>query len=720
MKKKLIKILTLILVTAFALGCFAGCRIITTDNRKDMEQVVAEVNIGRDKDALKDTFENVFSGEKFNLTDEDVDKIVTTAEVSKLDLVSYFINYGYSMLQSGQASSYADVFETLMNSLTSRKMMLQFATLYYLNAGEVVVDADSVPDEDKEGAVIEEGTITIVKDISVEGYLEAADKSENDALKYLISESNYNYALYGLRQSVNNALDSYEEAIIKNEDDSSSSSETDRAIPTGADTEETNSYPKDAEGNVDYQIYTGYNTADECGEYEKVEGSTVVTRKKAYNKFIKALENNYMLGEEDDITDVEKLPYFATEMKNQLEQVIINNFGDTLQISMTSAIEKENLEKKYNEIVNGQKSIFTSVSDYTTALDSVSDDTFILYSPQSGFGFVYNILLPFSAGQSDALADYNNRLSNNVINQSEYYYYRNQLLAEVEATDQRASWFNGTTDYSYQATGENYFGNSDYLFFEDNADKIDKYNSYYAYNGKVTKNDDDTYTLEPNRITIDRFIEEMEGYLDFVLETTGSVTGSKTAGYYDEQNYYKTENGNQIIDYSKLVYYKGKVNGVSEVSKDNYFVKDTAAYKALSAMNALQFAYTTDTAILNKYLGYSVAGKGNSTSYVKEFEYAAQTALQDGTGAISIVATDYGWHVIYVTYVFGEGNTYEGFKFADRNQEGTFSYQFYNAYKNVIADDYATTKQSEVTTVLQDSSVTVYKDRYKDLSNLDQ
>ncbi|OAO12324.1 hypothetical protein AV274_6001, partial [Blastocystis sp. ATCC 50177/Nand II] len=207
-----------------------------------------------------------------------------------------------------------------------------------------------------------------------------------------------------------------------------------------------------------------------------------------------------------------------------------------------------------------------------------------------------------------------------------------------------------------------YYGGSDYLFFEDNAGKIDKYDSYYAYNGKVTKNDDDTYTLESNRIDIDDFIKEMEGYLDFVLETTGSVTGSKTADFYKEQNYYKTENGNQVIDYSKLVYYKGKVNGVSEVSKDNYFVKDTVAYKALSAMNALQFAYTTDTAILNKYLGYSVAGKGNSTSYVKEFEYAAQTALQEGAGAISIVATDYGWHVIYVTYVFGEGNTYQDFR----------------------------------------------------------
>lgn len=171
-------------------------------------------------------------------------------------------------------------------------------------------------------------------------------RAKTTLLRYLISDNNYNYALYGLRQSVNNALDSYEKAIIKNEDDSSSSSETDRAIPTGADTEETNSYPKNAEGNVDYQIYTGYNTADECGEYEKVEGSTVVTRKKAYNKFIKALENNYMLGEEDDITDVEKLPYFATEMKNQLEQMIINNFSDTLQISMTTRSRKKIIRQK--------------------------------------------------------------------------------------------------------------------------------------------------------------------------------------------------------------------------------------------------------------------------------------------------------------------------------------------------------------------------------------
>lgn len=718
MKKKLIKILTLILVTVLALGCFAGCRIISTDNRKDMAQVVAEVNIGKDKQELKDTFENIFFGETFSITNEQVDKILSTAEITKLDLVSYFINYGYSLVQSGY--SYSQVFETLITQLTNRKIILQFATLYYLNAGKVVVDADSVPGQDAS----EDGTVTIKDNITVEGYLSALEKGENEALKYILSEDNYNYALYSLRVSINTAIDSYEEEIINSDDDDSSSTTSDRTIPTGADTEETYSYPKkEGTNEVDYEIYTGYNTADTCGEYEKLDGSTVVTRKKAYNKFIKALDNNNMLDDEDNISKIEELPYFETEMKNQLEQMVINNFSDTLLISRTDAIEQSDLEAKYNEIYEGQLSIFKTLSEYTSALDSMADDNFILYSPQSGFGFVYNILLPFNAGESDRLADYSNKLSNDIINQSQYYYYRNQLLKDLTGTDQRSSWFNGTTDYSYQSEGTkgtDYYGASDYLFFEDNFGKIDKYDGRYSYNGTVVKNDDDTYTLTPNRITIDQFLGEMEGYLNFVLGADSiTVTKSASDSFYDMQDYYTTDaSGNPVIDYSKLVYYTATVKGVSSVGRDGYLVKDSASYKALAAMNDLQFAYTTDTSVLNKYLGYSVTGKGNSTSYVKEFEYAAQTALQEGAGTISVVATDYGWHIIYVAYVFDEGATYNGFVYAERNSEGTFSNLFFNAYKDVVAQNYATTKQTEVTTVLKESAVTLYESRYKDLSSI--
>jgi len=704
MKKTLFKILILLMASVMLFGCFAGCDVITTDSRKDMAQVVAEVNIGKDKEELKSTFKGLFE-EDFTLTDDNVNKILATdAEVGKLDLISYFINYGYNYVQNGY--SYADTFELLINSLTSRQMVIQFATLYYLNAGKVVVDADSVP-----GSSSTDGTVIIVDNITVADYLKKAEEGEVEALKYLLSEDNYNLALYTLRKSVNSALDSYEKVIIKEENNNNSSSTADRTIPTGADTEDENKYPTTAAGALNYQIYTGYNTAEDCGDYEKLDDSTVLTRKKAYNKFIKSLESNYMLEKGEDISKVEELKYFDTEIKNQLEQMIINNFYDTLLISRTDAIEQKDLENKYKEIYDGQVSVFDkSVSEYTTALDKVADNNFILYSPVSGFGFVYNILLPFNKTQSDLLKNAQTAFGSKFASDPDYYIRRNELLTDITTTDQRSSWFNGTTDYSYKAEAGNYYGNSGYLFFED-AKEIDKYYGQYSYNGTVTEKDDDSYSLKPTKMNVDEFIVEMENYLGFVLNTT--VT--KTPIGYQEDNILDT---NGKVDYSKFIYYENKLD-FGSTTNDNYLAKGSASYKALSAMNELQFAYTTDTGILNKYFGYSVAGKGYATSYVKEFEYAAQYALGKGAGTMVMCATDYGWHLIYVAFAYNEGTTFAGYNHAEKNVEGTFSNLFYNAYKDVIAENYANTKQNEITTILKDASVKVYESRYRDLATLD-
>ena len=179
MKKKLIKILTFVLAIAFAAGCFAGCgAIITTDNQKDMTQIVAEVNIGKDKDELKRVFTEVLpEGEALKLTNEQIDKAVGTTEVSKLDLVSYFINYGYNYVSQGY--SYSQVFEMLINSLTARKMILQFATLYFLNEGKVEVGEKDVLEPDN---VTEDGTV-IIKEIDVTEYLAAVQKGETGERK---------------------------------------------------------------------------------------------------------------------------------------------------------------------------------------------------------------------------------------------------------------------------------------------------------------------------------------------------------------------------------------------------------------------------------------------------------------------------------------------------------------------------------------------------------
>ena len=43
MKKKLITILSTFLALVFTVGMFSGCDLLVTDNKRDMEQVVAEV-----------------------------------------------------------------------------------------------------------------------------------------------------------------------------------------------------------------------------------------------------------------------------------------------------------------------------------------------------------------------------------------------------------------------------------------------------------------------------------------------------------------------------------------------------------------------------------------------------------------------------------------------------------------------------------------------------
>ena len=137
------------------------------------------------------------------------------------------------------------------------------------------------------------------------------------------------------------------------------------------------------------------------------------------------------------------------------------------------------------------------------------------------------------------------------------------------------------------------------------------------------------------------------------------------------------------------------------------------------------FAYTTDTAGLNTYFGYSVETKEEDSGYVAEFEYAAQKLILNesrhyGRGAYCVVATDYGWHIIYVTFTYDDGGlVYEdGFVYGDRNTEGTFSYYFYQSMKSSVTSSYTSEKQNELLTALEENCVTYYEDRYSDLTSI--
>ena len=776
MKKKLIKILSAAIAAVFALGVFAGCDLLVTDNRRDMEQVVAEVNIGADAEALAASMKAVGSELKEDISSK-LGEIVSQDDIIKRDLIVYFMSYGYNYVTEDSAD-YSEAFASILDDLVENKILSQFAIVYYLNEGEVCVDRDRTDLNDKGYSEIVEAESGIAdglrmqKDISVDNYKAAVGEKTGDeaaiaAYSYFLTEDEINYANYVVMSSVNGAIDSYEEEIIAEMNESAASTES-RTTPTGADTISSTYYPFKTENGakvIDYGIYTGYNTISECGDYEKVNGSTVYTRRRAYARFLNALRLNYLVKEDEDVSmDVTALSYFTVELETQLEQRLLSKFIATLSLNASEKITKDTLLEAYGIELNSQtkSNAKADSTSFISTMDSLSDTSFVLYSPENRqFGYVYNILIPFNSGD----------LTLKEISQSytagtaAYYAARNtdaELYRTVEAKDQRGPWFNGSTDYSYVAEGDGYYKNAsvgaeekNYLFFEDsfvtsaNEDGevagIDRYAGKYPYNGKVEEKSDDTYTLTPFKLNIDAFIDELEAYIDwYINDSVDGASGSHTSGAYysgkvdgahtwtgtDGSAFYATtaedfqkldENtGRTTVDQSANIYYKGSVSGVGEVGTADYLTEGTTSYAALSAFNELMFAYSTDTGCLNKYYGYSIASSEDATDYVAEFEFAAQEAIKQGVGAYYVVATDYGWHILYVSFVFDGGATYaDGFVYEQRNEEGTFSYYYYQSKKaNLTSTDITDARRDIFTALDSEDVVSRYPSRYSNLSSV--
>lgn len=705
--KKTTKVAAVALAAALSSTLLAGCDI-TTDVSKDYAQVIAEVNIANSANF----------GEEY----AEYEGVIGTTEITKRDMVAYFISTGYSMMQS-YGWTYYDTFNMISETLVNRQIYIQYAMLYLL-------------DDESES------------DITVAGY-EAAVEGQTGidrrlaALAYFLDEEEEAQALYSTRQLVNNTLDSQEETYLDHDHSHDDSASTARTTPTGIDTETEDYY------NEAYRIYTGSNALADCPGYEAPEGSTPTTRRKAYSSFLASLRANSLIESGEDLSNVESLTYFKTELASAYETAIINKLTDKFEDTIRATVNEQYAQEIYDTTYSRQETTFANDTDsFETALDGVSDTSFVLTAPEANYGYVINILIPFSTSQSleleNAPADLGDTKGNNFLQ-------RAALLKNVRGTDQRGTWFD--EDYAFDgAETENAYtgGNAarSYLFFEDSLggneqyERVPNYLGYYTYNGTVRRNDDESYTVRPNRITIDKFIAEMEGYLTqaanevsvegdgytvsegvyvngIAADDTINAVADNTTYYNRSVSDYYTESG--AVDYSKFVYYAGQVNFTNGFDANQFFLAGSAENVAYSVMNELSFAYNTDTAGLNDYFGYVIST--GATDYAPEFEYAAQYVCRQGAGSYVVVPSDYGWHVIYCTFSFvadEEGNVIAPYTFnwGDRTTEGTFSYLFYEALCADLVSEYASIRQSNAIEDFKDCAV-VYEDRYADLSGLD-
>jgi hypothetical protein len=721
MKSK--KIICGALAATLTLGvALSGCSLVSTRNDEDMAQIVAEVNIASSS-SLKDEGLDTYA------------EAITTTKIVKRDLVASFVNVGSSYISNGY--TYETVFTMLVNSLTSNAVLTQYSTLYML----------------KEKSKTDSNALSVFTDSS---------KTEAEKYEYLLGGENSDdvkLAKYSLYSSINSALDTLEKNYL-DEEDSYEGSDT-RTTPDNVDTLKDDYYPQNTDGSLNYGIYTGYEgyLYNPDWEYEELTNSTRSSRSKAYAAFVAYLKQNYLVTSADTTpNDVLSLEYVQQEYVNQLQQVVVNNYYDLFSSQQEDIIKSVEggeytfLKDRYTSLLEEQERNYSSSSDdFESGMSGMSSSSFILYSPSTEedtvadsdgnygtFGFVYNILLPFSTNESNRLTQLSNFLSDDVIDDNQYYVARNELLKNITTTDQRSAWFNGETDYSFLASDEGltyattkgtntYYGNADrsYLFFKNNLlkttmyESLDKYIGDYSYNGTVKANKDGSYTLTPNKLSIDGMLDEFSSYVDYVLGGN-KVTVNKNDNYYNVTDF--TYADSDEIDYSNFVYASGNIS--FDYNRANTLTTTSEQYLAMSAVNELQYAYTTDTSVLSQYVGYTVSAY--DTSYIKEFEYAAKWAIKQGVGTFVVCAGDYGWHLIYVTDAFetAGGETYKGLDWSvasDRiNTDGTFENIFYTWIKEAMLSEVSTIKQSSILeTYGGTSSVTLYTDRYQDLLELD-
>lgn len=684
-------------------GLFAGCDLVIQNENENMKQIIADVNITKSAN-----FEKEFE----DLNGDILNKVISNASVSKRDMIATFVGSGYSAMSS-YGWTYKDTFNAIADSLVQRQVYIQYAKAYFVANGWEGDDGEMTFDETAFNAA--------VKDKEGVEY-------EIAALGYFLTAEEKDKAIYTTRVMFNNSIDSLEDQFIKKVDDDKEYDSDVRTTPKGLDTANSDYYDRN------YKVYTGTGVQSGVHVYEPKDGSTATTRSRAYNELLASLKSNGLVQNGENTSNIETLAYFKLEQKGDLEDALIQKLTDTFTAQAEEKLDAAYLEGEFDTMLENQSNIYArSSSTLESDMDSVSDSNFILTATgnsdeESAYGFVINILLPFSAAQSDELSSVTQDFGDTKGNK---FATRAKLLSKIKATDRRGSWFRGETDYSFEATADDHaYGFEEgrkWLFFKDNLNdnkdknNLSKYDRLKNYYGKYTYNgtwfeDEKVRKYKPTPIDIDGFIGEMEGYLNFAFNGT-VASGNKKVDY--STNYYN-EDGS--VNYKQFVYYEGKVDFGGGFNANKIFDAESEENKAMSIINELSFAYNTDTGGLNSYLGYAVTA--NKTNFVSEFEYAAQKVVSEGAGNYIVVPSDYGWHIIYCTFSFCDGKEYNGirtpfeYNHGLRETEGTFSYLFYESYKADTASKESTNRRSKIISSYKDN-YTIFEDRYKDLSNLD-
>ncbi len=509
-------------------------------------------------------------------TDADVEQVVATVqldpsakkeEIKKREMVMAYLSYGYSYVASGNYTA-GQVFEMILENLINSRIMVQSVIME--------LDAD-------------------------ETYIKRDGKDKWDAERYLTDEDMLD-AKYQTIKSMNDFIDGYDE---------------DKTDKRKGDTysEEVRTKPSDAENktaektDAEKQAYI-----DEFGADGADIGTVGSNRRKAYNKFLKLLENNGFLGSEykNNLTETS---FYKQTYSSEKENLLIKEYEKHFKNKLRKEIEFdgktgfEALEAIYAKMYEDATNKSSSTVDFESALSSATATAPIVYNPTKGtYSYVYNLLLGASDKQSELISALSNKLY-----EAERAQKLNDILSATVVKDLRSSWILSGYDFDYET--KKFTG--DYIFASE--DKTIPFQGEVTQFPKVNEDDSFSYRIDSiKEFGIDEFLDAMDIWV------------------YGESKISETVNE---IAVKKLVN--------AEKSEE---------YDAI--INDLLFAFSTDPGSLNTYKGYTITPSldiGGTDTYVKAFAKAGRILMDMinyenyGSGSYIVVATDYGYHVMFMS-----------------------------------------------------------------------
>ncbi len=665
MKKIVAKILSLALSLALVLSICASCDWITVNTDRDMDQVIASVKVSDSVDA---------------------------ESVKKKELNAGFVSYGYQYVQYyGYTTSQA--YQVVLDNLVANRIVVQQARVSLSETYNGLLTKDTGLTEFEE--YFKANALAGGKSINPQS-------GEIENLKNYLTEYEYAQVMYETRKNVNDLIKSYEEDDEEDAVEKENVSVADRVSPIVEDNSGRDETELKADAPTEDEIkiaalVIGDDASSKANVYEldmavynayKIDISNN-KKKKAFSELLTFLKDTGLIlsTESHDIANSDNVlnySYFQEMTKQLIENVIVAKYEESLNAETEAKLTDDGIWEEYVKEYQNQEALYkNNIASYESALDAASDTSFVLYNPFDNYGYVLNLLVPFSDEQTASLDE---KKAEAGITENDVLAYREQLASNIVAKDQRESWV---------------------------------YSSYGKYN-----KDSKTFTFDKDYRNAE--IETLNDFIGEVIVRKGGEDGitEKDENGVDQTTWsFANVIANEILMTDLFADYITPNTGIAEIyfEENNETTIGSVTYseEIFDKFNELMYAFSTDTGCLGKEYGYLYSPYTHT--YVEEFEKASKAVVEKGVGAYTTVLTDYGYHVIIctklveTTYDISDASKTQFM--ADLKVEDTLAYN----YRQVKLDSIVSSEISKVASKLineykdDEDKVTYFKNTYSDL-----